>query len=85
MVIFAALVLTALVIAAIAYPFISKPEEKPVRQAQKIVNLKKGAVKEEEIENQVLARRKTRGAFCPQCGAPGQKNNKFCSQCGSDL
>lgn len=85
MVIFATLVLIALVISAIAYPFIIKPEEQPVRQASKPGNTRKGAADKEGIENQILARRKNRGSFCPQCGAPEQKNNKFCSQCGSDL
>lgn len=85
MVIFASLVLIALVICFVAYPFFEKDTTSRIKPAKEIDRLKNGGGTEDDIEAQVLSRRKTRGAFCSQCGAPGQKNNKFCSQCGSDL
>jgi len=85
MVIFATLVLIALVICVVAYPLLEKNTTSRMKPANRIDRLKQDDATDKDIEEQVLSRRKNRGAFCTQCGAPGQKNNKFCSQCGSDL
>lgn len=44
---------------------------------------------EDEIDALVAARRKTRpekaAGFCPKCGKPAVKGDKFCSRCGEIL
>ena len=40
---------------------------------------------EEEIENQVRELRRSKGRFCPQCGARCQEGDHFCSRCGTSL
>lgn len=50
-----------------------------------IDNVKKGTGVEEEIERQVRELRRSKDGFCPQCGAKYQKNDRFCSGCGTAL
>lgn len=44
---------------------------------------------EDEIEAQVAAHRRARlekaGGFCPKCGRPVAKSDRFCSRCGAAL
>jgi hypothetical protein len=44
---------------------------------------------EDDIEALVAARRQVRqekaGGFCPKCGRPAAKSDRFCSRCGADL
>jgi hypothetical protein len=44
---------------------------------------------EDEIEAQVAAHRRARqekaGGFCPKCGRPVTKSDRFCSRCGAAL
>ncbi len=43
----------------------------------------------DELEQLIAARRQTRneksGGFCPQCGKPVQKSDRFCAGCGTSL
>ena len=43
----------------------------------------------DDLEAQIAARRKNRtgkmAGFCPGCGKPVQKNDRFCSRCGTIL
>jgi len=50
-----------------------------------IDDLGKGSEIEEEIEKQVLELRRSKGRFCPQCGAGCQEDDRFCSRCGTSL
>ena len=47
------------------------------------------AAGEDDIEAMVAARRQVRqekaGGFCPKCGRPAAKSDKFCSRCGAVL
>ncbi len=47
------------------------------------------AAGEDEIEAMVAARRQNRpeksGGFCPKCGRPVAKSDRFCSRCGAHL
>lgn len=47
------------------------------------------AAGEDDIEAMVAAHRQVRqekaGGFCPKCGRPVAKSDKFCSRCGADL
>lgn len=47
------------------------------------------AAAEDDIEAMVSARRHSRqekaGGFCPKCGRPTAKSDKFCSRCGATL
>jgi len=47
------------------------------------------AAGEDDIETMVAARRQARqekaGGFCPKCGRPVAKSDKFCSRCGAIL
>ncbi len=40
---------------------------------------------EELIARRKRQRNESSGGFCPQCGRPVQKSDKFCSKCGADL
>lgn len=44
---------------------------------------------DDELEAQIAARRRARegkaSGFCPQCGGPVHKTDKFCSRCGAIL
>lgn len=50
-----------------------------------IDDLGKDTPLEEEIEKKILELRRSKGRFCPQCGARRQKDGRFCSQCGANL
>lgn len=47
------------------------------------------AASEDSLENLIAARRRARqerfGGFCPKCGRPVQKSDKFCSHCGAPI
>lgn len=45
----------------------------------------KGTNVEDEIEKQVLELRRSKGQFCPQCGARHQDGDRFCPRCGANL
>jgi len=69
----------------------------PARQAEAVAAGYSGpagvrrppAAGEDDIEAMVAARRQIRqekaGGFCPKCGRPVAKSDKFCSRCGADL
>jgi len=48
-------------------------------------DLEKGPDVKEEIEKQVQELRRSKGKFCPQCGARCQGDDRFCSRCGTSL
>ena len=58
---------------------------KAISILKEIDHLKGGNEVEAEIEKQIQELRKTKGQFCPQCGAKCQKDARFCSQCGKSL
>ncbi len=47
--------------------------------------LAKGDDIEDIIERQVMALRRSKERFCPQCGAKRGQDDRFCSQCGANL
>jgi hypothetical protein len=40
---------------------------------------------EELIASRKRARQESAGGFCPRCGKPVQKSDKFCSKCGTEV
>jgi ribosomal protein S27AE len=48
-----------------------------------------GANTSDDVENLIAARRREReersAGFCPKCGKPVQKSDKFCSRCGTTI
>lgn len=40
---------------------------------------------EDVIANRKRERKESSAGFCPRCGRPVQKSDKFCSRCGADL
>lgn len=60
-------------------------KKKAISLLRDIDGLEKGTGAEEEIEKQVLELRRSKGRFCPQCGARCQEGDRFCSQCGAKL
>lgn len=68
---------------------------KPARQAEAAGVAAPAGVRrppaagEDDIEALVAARRQVRqekaGGFCPKCGKPSAKSDKFCSRCGAVL
>ena len=67
----------------------------PARQARTAIASSPAGVRrppaaaEDDIEAMVAARRRSRqekaGGFCPKCGRPVAKSDKFCSRCGAIL
>ncbi len=68
----------------------------PVKQAEHVaagVAVNSGrrppAAAEDEVEARVAARRQARqekaAGFCPKCGRPVTKSDRFCSRCGTTL
>jgi cytochrome c-type biogenesis protein CcmI len=47
--------------------------------------LEKDTGVEDELEKQILQLRRSKGLFCPQCGARHQEGDRFCSRCGTSL
>ena len=47
--------------------------------------LEKDTGVEDELEKQILQLRRSKGLFCPQCGARRQEGDRFCSRCGTSL
>ncbi len=47
------------------------------------------SARRDELEDLIARRKRQRGessaGFCPRCGRPVQKSDKFCSKCGADL
>ncbi len=60
-------------------------KRKAISVLRDINDLEKGTEVEEEIERQVLELRRSKGQFCPQCGAGCQEDDRFCSRCGTSL
>lgn len=60
-------------------------KRKAISLLRDISDLEKGSGVEEEIERQVLELRRSKGRFCPQCGAGCQEDDRFCSRCGTSL
>jgi len=60
-------------------------KRKAISLLRDINDLEKGSGVEEEIERQVLELRRSKGRFCPQCGAGCQEDDRFCSRCGTSL
>jgi len=60
-------------------------KRKAISLLKDINDLEKGSWVEEEIERQVLELRRSKGRFCPQCGAACQEDDRFCSRCGTSL
>lgn len=60
-------------------------KRKAISLLRDINDLEKGTEVEEEIERQVRELRRSKGRFCPQCGARCQEDDRFCSRCGTSL
>ena len=45
----------------------------------------KSSTIDEEVEKEILKLRRSKGRFCPQCGARYQRDDRFCSLCGTSL
>jgi hypothetical protein len=64
----------------------AQPEMQPVAVA---VAEKSGAASKDGMEDLIAARRRQRqekaSGFCPKCGRPALKSDKFCSKCGATL
>ncbi len=60
-------------------------KRKAISTLKEIDDVGKGSGVEEEIEKQVQELRRSRGKFCPQCGARGQESDNFCPRCGTSL
>ncbi len=60
-------------------------KRKAISTLRDIDDAGKGGGVEEEIEKQVQEIRRSKGKFCPQCGARCQEGDRFCSHCGTSL
>lgn len=83
MVILIGLILALLTLAFVLYPFFT-PQRLAVSVKTK-APAKREALNEDEIEKQILNRRKLTGLFCSQCGVKNQMNARFCAKCGANL
>ncbi|RPJ39959.1 MAG: zinc ribbon domain-containing protein, partial [Chloroflexi bacterium] len=60
------------------------------KNIQPVVNGTSGNGKgKDELEEMIATRKRERkesaAGFCPRCGKPVQKSDKFCSKCGATL
>ena len=60
-------------------------KHKAISTLRNIDDTGRGVGVEEEIERQVQDLRRSKGRFCPQCGARAQESDRFCSRCGTSL
>lgn len=60
-------------------------KHKAISTLRNIDDTGRGVGVEEEIEKQVQELRRSKGRFCPQCGARAQESDRFCSHCAASL
>ncbi len=60
-------------------------KRKAISILRNVDELEKGTKAEDEIEKRILELRRSKGQFCPQCGARCQEDARFCSRCGTSF